>query len=181
VGFDARRVHEHSLNIQRLSQIRLDSGLLQQRIDYFAHGLCRKPIGVTLKRALAWNLDTFQMVEQAEFLQHGTVGQTRAEIPIAFAEESACDIAAHGLARVLLEYALLPGADKLGRSVMLLKPPLGAQNDKLLLYFALFKQLVDAVHLLAEYLVIDISHDSGQWCAKMRLKSNYIGCHAYSL
>jgi hypothetical protein len=103
-----------------------------------------------------------------------------AEIPITFAEESACDIAAQGLARVLLEYALLLGADKLGRSVML-KPPLGAQNDKLLFYMALFKQLVDAVQLLAEYLVIDVSHDSGQWRAQMPLKRNYNGCHVYSL
>ena len=46
---------------------------------------------------------------------------------------------------------------------------------------ALFQQLVDAVQLLAEYLVIDIAHDRGQGRAQMRLKRNYNRCHVFSL
>jgi hypothetical protein len=76
--------------------------------------------------SLAWDLDAFQMVEQAEPLQYRTVGHARAEIPIAFTEECVCNIAALGLARLLLEYGLLLDADRLGRSLLLLQPQLGA-------------------------------------------------------
>ena len=91
----------------------------------------------------------------------GAVGQAGAEGPVGFAQERAGQVAAQGATGVFLELLLLADRDMGQRVVRVALSVAQAGGDEVGFEAGLGEQLVDALELLAEGLVIDITLDGG--------------------
>ena len=93
-------------------------------------------------------------------LEQGAVGQTNGEASEIFLDQSAQDIASQSSASVNLYVELGFGRDvlKLHSSF----PFFEGLGDELLFDLALDQNLIDALELIAQLLVVDVAFDGGQ-------------------
>ena len=178
IGFDAGRVQEASLPIQRSTQAQflwVEVSLWGELIDKPAHRSLIAPLRVALQRALGRHLNPIQFVHTAEVLKQRAVRQANGKTAKIFHDQSACDITAQGATRMDLNLALSFGryVFEVGAGLPLFE----AVGNELRFQSAVEEQLIDPEKLLAQAPVIDIAFDGGQRRPEELLNGQKSGWH----